>query len=77
MSSAIRTRSVQESAHYFRIFTELPLKIIPYIMLGSGREIIRLLKEAEVFIAKDMMAVEAARKIGVGEQIYYPWRKEH
>ena len=43
----------------------------------SPEQIIRLLREAEVFIAEGMTAVEAARKIGVSEQTYYRWRKEY
>ena len=43
----------------------------------SPEQTIRLLREAEVFIAEGMTAVEAARKIGVSEQTYYRWRKEY
>ena len=43
----------------------------------SPEQIIRLLREAEVFIAEGMTAVEAARKIGVSEQTYSWWRKEY
>ena len=43
----------------------------------SPEQIIRLLREAEVFIAEGMTAVEAVRKIGVSEQTYYRWRKEY
>ena len=43
----------------------------------SPEQIIRILREAEVFIAEDMTAAEAARKIGVSEQTYYRWRKEY
>jgi putative transposase len=43
----------------------------------TPEQIIRLLREVEVFIAKGMTAVEAARKIGVSEQTYYRWRKEY
>jgi len=43
----------------------------------SPEQIIRLLREAEVFIAEGMAAAEAARKIGVSEQTYYRWRKEY
>jgi putative transposase len=42
----------------------------------APEQIIRLLREAELFIAEGMTAVEAARKIGVSEQTYYLWRKE-
>ena len=43
----------------------------------SPEQIIRLLREAEVFIAEGMTVAEAARKIGVSEQTYYRWRKEY
>ena len=43
----------------------------------TPEQIIRLLREAEVFIAEGMAAAEAARKIGVSEQTYYRWRKEY
>ena len=40
-------------------------------------QIIRKLREAEIYISQDMTAQEAARKIGVTEQTYYRWRKEY
>ena len=43
----------------------------------TPEQIIRKLREAEVFIAEGMTAVEAARKISVSEQTYYRWRKEY
>ncbi len=43
----------------------------------TPEQIIRKLREAEVFIAEGMNAVEASRKIGVTEQTYYRWRKEY
>lgn len=43
----------------------------------TPEQIIRKLREAEVFIAEGMTAVEAARRIGVTEQTYYRWRKEY
>ena len=43
----------------------------------TPEQIIRLLREAEVFIAEGMTAAEAARKTGVSEQTYYRWRKEY
>ena len=43
----------------------------------TPEQIIRKLREADVFIAEGMTAVEAARKIGVTEQTYYRWRKEY
>jgi putative transposase len=43
----------------------------------TPEQIIRLLREVEVFIPEGMTAVEAARKIGVSEQTYYRWRKEY
>lgn len=43
----------------------------------TPEQIIRKLREAEVFISEGMTAAEAARKIGVSEQTYYRWRKEY
>ena len=43
----------------------------------TPEQIIRLLREAEVFIAEGMTAAESARKIGISEQTYYRWRKEY
>jgi transposase-like protein len=43
----------------------------------APEQIIRLLREAEVFISEGVAAVEAARKIGDSEQTYYRWRKEY
>jgi len=43
----------------------------------TPEQIIRKLREAEVFIAEGMTAAEAARQIGVSEQTYYRWRKEY
>ncbi len=43
----------------------------------SPEQIIRKLREAEVFIAEGMTVGEAARKIGVTEQTYYRWKKEY
>jgi putative transposase len=43
----------------------------------TPEQIIRKLREAEVFIAEGMTAVEATRKIGVSEQTFYRWRKEY
>jgi putative transposase len=43
----------------------------------TPEQIIRKLREAEVFIAEGMTAIEVARKIGVTEQTYYRWRKEY
>ena len=43
----------------------------------SPEQIIRKLRETEVYIGKGMTAREAARQIGVTEQTYYRWRKEY
>jgi putative transposase len=43
----------------------------------TPEQIIRKLREAEVFIAEGLAGAEAARKIGVSEQTYYRWRKEY
>ncbi len=36
-----------------------------------------MLSEAEVLLAQESMAVEAAWKLGITEQTYYRWRKEY
>jgi putative transposase len=43
----------------------------------TPEQIIRKLREAEVFIGEGMTTREAARKIGVTEETYYRWRKEY
>jgi putative transposase len=43
----------------------------------TPEQIIRKLREAEVFITEGMTAGAAFRKIGVTEQTYYRWRKEY
>ena len=43
----------------------------------SAEQIIRKLREAEVFIGEGMTTREASRQIGVTEQTYYRWRKEY
>lgn len=43
----------------------------------TPEQIIRKLREAEIFIAQGMTAQQAARQIGVTEQTYYRWRKEY
>jgi len=43
----------------------------------SPEQIIRKLRENEVYIGEGMTAREAARQIGVTEQTYYRWRKEY
>jgi transposase-like protein len=43
----------------------------------TPEQIIRKLREAEVFLAEGKTAQQAARQIGVTEQTYYRWRKEY
>ena len=43
----------------------------------SPEQIIRKLRETEVYIGEGMTAREAARQIGVTEQTYYRWRKQY
>jgi len=43
----------------------------------SPEQIIRKLRETEVYIGEGMTAREASRQIGVTEQTYYRWRKEY
>jgi|TARA_B100001971_G_scaffold121450_1_gene111890 transposase-like protein len=40
-------------------------------------QIIRKLREAEVLLSHGSTIGEAARKIGVTEQMYYRWRREY
>jgi|TARA_B100001964_G_scaffold196099_1_gene220516 transposase-like protein len=43
----------------------------------SPEQIIRKLRETEVYIGEGMTAREAVRQIGVTEQTYYRWRKDY
>ena len=43
----------------------------------SPEQIIRKLRETEVYIGEGMTAREAGRQIGVTEQTYYRWRKDY
>lgn len=40
-------------------------------------QIIRKLREVEIFMAQGMTAQQAVRQIGVADQTYYRWRKEY
>ena len=40
-------------------------------------EIIQKLREAEVLLSQGKNVAEACRQIGVTDQTYYRWRKEH
>ena len=43
----------------------------------TAEEIINKLREGEVVIAAGSTVGEAARRIGVSEQTFYPWRAEY
>jgi putative transposase len=43
----------------------------------SAEEIIRKLREAEVFLSQGSTVAEVSRKLGVTEQTYYRWRREY
>jgi transposase-like protein len=43
----------------------------------TAEQIINKLREAEVLISQGATTAEASRKIGVTEQTYYRWRREH
>ena len=43
----------------------------------STEQIIRMLREAEVEIAKGKKVEVVARKLGICEQTYYRWRKRY
>jgi len=43
----------------------------------TPEQIIGKLREAEVLLGQGMNIGEAIRKLGVSEQNYYRWRKEH
>lgn len=43
----------------------------------STEQIIRMLREAEVEVAKGTTVVQAVRKLGITEQTYYHWRREY
>lgn len=45
--------------------------------IHTPEQIIRKLRETEIFMAQGMTAQQAARQIGVTEQTYYRWRKEY
>jgi putative transposase len=40
-------------------------------------QIIRMLREAEVELARGLKTPEACRKLGISEQTYYRWRKQY
>ena len=43
----------------------------------SPEQIITLLRQAEILLAKGQTVPEACRQISVTEQTYYRWRKEY
>ncbi len=43
----------------------------------SAEQIIQKLREAEVELSKGQTTPDVARKLGITEQTYYRWRREH
>lgn len=43
----------------------------------SSEQILHMLRQAEVELAKDQSVKEVAKKLGITEQTYYRWRKEY
>ncbi len=43
----------------------------------TPEQIIHKLREAEVLLSQGKTTAEASRQIGVVQQTYYRWRKEH
>jgi len=43
----------------------------------TPEQIITMLREAEVLLAQESTAADAARKLGITEQTYYRWRREY
>ena len=42
-----------------------------------SEQIIKTLRKAEVILSKGLRVPEIVRELGIAEQIYYRWRKEH
>ena len=40
-------------------------------------QIIRMLREAEVYVSQGKSIAQASRALGISEQTYYRWRKEY
>jgi putative transposase len=43
----------------------------------TAEQIITKLREAEVELAKGQSAAQVCRKLGIGQQTYYRWRREY
>ncbi len=43
----------------------------------KAEQIIRMLREADVEVAKGQTTGQVSRKLGITEQTYYRWRKEY
>ena len=43
----------------------------------TAEQIITKLREAEVELAKGQNTAQVCRKLGIGEQTYYRWRREY
>ena len=40
-------------------------------------QIIRMLREAEVYVSQGKSIAQVSRELGIAEQTYYRWRKEY
>ena len=40
-------------------------------------QIIRILREAEVYVSQGKSIAQVSRELGIAEQTYYRWRKEY
>jgi len=43
----------------------------------KAEQIIKMLREADVEVAKGQSIAHVCRKLGISEQTYYKWRKEY
>ncbi len=43
----------------------------------SAEEIVNKLREADVLLGQGRTVAQACKQLGVGEQTYYPWRREY
>ena len=41
------------------------------------KQIIRMLREAEVYVSQGKSIAQVSRELGIAEQTYYRWRKEY
>ena len=43
----------------------------------TPEQVIRMLRDAELMLAKGLNTGQASRELGISEQTYYRWRKEY